>query len=182
MRRTVAKLILLRNPAHRGMGAGRRHTMQQTNAEHPYFQRFNITVPERAAEALARTGNVSQYLVRTVELRWAQWQEALGFLLAKGWPSDRIVQALQALNGVNQVQRGCFDVARLTLASMGTLAESEIASLLVLSEEWWIGNAEIRRVLITPHVPPLRPRHRGPGIGTRGRPKKVVKHTPQADV
>ena len=109
-------------------------------------QRITISVPETAADVLSRTGNASQYITSAVEARWHQWQQALGHLLSRGWDYASLGATMRSLHGVNRVERGLFSVARAMLAEED-MSDQDVAAALVLAEEWWMGNQELRRIL-----------------------------------
>lgn len=109
-------------------------------------RRLVLSVDVASAEMLEQVGNKSSYLSAVIRQRWSEWQGAITLLLADGWKTEQLIDACNRLVGFSDASPRSVVTARLLLTK-GTMPDAEVEALLIVSLEYWAGNAALREAI-----------------------------------
>lgn len=121
--------------------------------------RRNVSLDHDAEALLARVGNASEYLSRTITRRWKQWTGAVELLRSAGWTPAQIFVACEILNGywlVGNTAHGAYLAGILRSEVTGApktwkqrvdaIAKDagQATALAIVVDEYWSGNADCK--------------------------------------
>lgn len=108
---------------------------EQTRRRH----RRNVILADGAEALLARVGNASDYISRTITRRSMQWTAAIHLLREAGWSGTELTVACEALNGywlAGNAVDGAF---------LATVLDEEVASAKLQGAMWRKRSQSLRK-------------------------------------